>query len=471
MTILNIALLSSIFFLSQTGTSQARVEEDNGDRTIKAIRKVLIVPRGETSKYIEKSKELGVPSIADGIPPRYRGEVTEDMLPYVYEEIVYEEEQPRPKEITKALEKLGADIAEYYPVLDKSIEAGDIIRVSNEGGIVSASSTKYLIGKSSKPYDSKILGVISSDAAIILNSAGGTNPENNEIARPVALVGRVPVKVSLENGTIEKGDYLTSSLIPGVAMKATRSGQTIGIALESLQEVDPALGYGKVMVFMNVGWHEEEDAAAFGGGILAITGPVSELFDLVLAELRSIGVFIGQNAIKARRMIASVLIIEKGPVAEENTIGEGVILSGKTQANIYNNNVTPTSKIFITFRGDCRCTWWAEEVGEGYFTIAVSEISLRDIPFDYWIVGVEEITPPSLEATEGQGNNQETITNETPSSNEQNTTTTDSDESGTTTPGIIYPEISADYDDYLENIASSTTTENGGISATTTSSL
>jgi hypothetical protein len=52
---------------------------------------------------------------------------------------------------------------------------------------------------------------------------------------PVALAGRVLVKVSNENGAIAAGDYLTSaSSTPGHAMKATRAGRVIGMALESL---------------------------------------------------------------------------------------------------------------------------------------------------------------------------------------------------------------------------------------------
>src|SRR5690606_6208547 len=55
-------------------------------------------------------------------------------------------------------------------------------------------------------------------------------------SKPVALSGRVPVKVNLENGPIKRGDYLTLSSTPGVAMKATESGQTIGVALQNYTE-------------------------------------------------------------------------------------------------------------------------------------------------------------------------------------------------------------------------------------------
>ncbi|MCP3995156.1 MAG: hypothetical protein GY722_08835 [bacterium] len=65
---------------------------------------------------------------------------------------------------------------------------------------------------------------------------------------PVALSGRVPVKVDTSFGEIEPGDYLTPSSIPGVAMKATVSGPTIGTALESFSG-----GRGMVMAFIHRG--------------------------------------------------------------------------------------------------------------------------------------------------------------------------------------------------------------------------
>ena len=55
---------------------------------------------------------------------------------------------------------------------------------------------------------------------------------NSTNTRPVALAGRVPVKISLENGDIHRGDYLTSSSIKGYAMKATSGGLIIGRAME-----------------------------------------------------------------------------------------------------------------------------------------------------------------------------------------------------------------------------------------------
>src|SRR3989344_1926793 len=54
----------------------------------------------------------------------------------------------------------------------------------------------------------------------------------------VALAGRVPVRVSTEGGAIQPGDRLTSSSLPGIAMKATTTGMTIGVALEAFDGGD-----------------------------------------------------------------------------------------------------------------------------------------------------------------------------------------------------------------------------------------
>jgi len=62
---------------------------------------------------------------------------------------------------------------------------------------------------------------------------------------PIALAGRVPVKVDASFGAIEIGDSLTSSPISGVAMKATDGGPVIGMALEAL-----ASGRGMIEVFV-----------------------------------------------------------------------------------------------------------------------------------------------------------------------------------------------------------------------------
>jgi len=154
-----------------------------------------------------------------------------------------------------------ADIAEEYPVSDPSIEAGDVVSVSSTGQI----------GKSQSAYDEKIIGVISSQPAINLglnNWSEESSSTSSTNRKSVALAGRVPVKVTTKNGEIKPGDLLTSSDIPGVAMKATEPGRVIGVALESLSDPDfencgienslkienCELKIGKILIFVNPHW-------------------------------------------------------------------------------------------------------------------------------------------------------------------------------------------------------------------------
>ena len=117
----------------------------------------------------------------------------------------------------------GLDVAERYSIdsqceiSNDCPEAGDLVSITES----------QVIEKSSIPYDSKLMGIVSESPGIILS--GGLDATSSRL---IALAGRIPVKVSLENGPIEIGDYLTSSNQPGVAMKATEPGRVIGLALE-----------------------------------------------------------------------------------------------------------------------------------------------------------------------------------------------------------------------------------------------
>jgi hypothetical protein len=64
--------------------------------------------------------------------------------------------------------------------------------------------------------------------------------------KPLALAGRVPVKVTTENGEVHAGDYVTvSDTTPGAGMKATDAGEVVGQALD---DYDPSTGEVLVLV-------------------------------------------------------------------------------------------------------------------------------------------------------------------------------------------------------------------------------
>lgn len=114
---------------------------------------------------------------------------------------------------TMAKAQPNIDLKKHYA----SFQAGQIV-TSEKGNF------KYdKIALSKEPYELTIIGVIKPDLKYE-NPRLMPNPVQNE--------GIAKVLCNRENGIIKKGDLLTSSSTPGVAMKATKPGIVLGVALE-----------------------------------------------------------------------------------------------------------------------------------------------------------------------------------------------------------------------------------------------
>ncbi len=109
----------------------------------------------------------------------------------------------------------GADLAEYY-YSNTPLEAGDVVAIQPD--------QPAGIDKSSNRYQKNLLGIVSTKPGLTL----GPRADN---AYPIALGGRIPVKITEENGKIHVGDLLTSSSKPGYAMRATTAGPVLGRVL------------------------------------------------------------------------------------------------------------------------------------------------------------------------------------------------------------------------------------------------
>ncbi|HEV2339961.1 MAG TPA: hypothetical protein VGT05_04365 [Patescibacteria group bacterium] len=105
-------------------------------------------------------------------------------------------------------------IANYFPLADKNIAVGDIVSFSPQG---------YHL--SNKAYDQLITGVIIANPAITIEVPGATK------TYPVINIGDAVVNVSGINGNLKKGDFITTSTIPGVGQKAVTSGYVIGASV------------------------------------------------------------------------------------------------------------------------------------------------------------------------------------------------------------------------------------------------
>ncbi len=100
-------------------------------------------------------------------------------------------------------------------------------------------------------YDKKVAGVISGAGGIKPGMMMGQRGTKADGALPVALTGRVYCMAVASNGAIEPGDMLTSSNVPGYAMKVTdhakAAGAIIGKAMTSLKK-----GRGLVLVLVTL---------------------------------------------------------------------------------------------------------------------------------------------------------------------------------------------------------------------------
>jgi len=122
----------------------------------------------------------------------------------------------------------GADVAEFVPST-QSLEPGDVVEIDAERG------GEFRLASS--PSSTSVAGVISTQPGLTMNSSESAKDQENRAPR-LALIGRVPVKASSENGAIHAGDLLVSSSTPGRAMRAPnnpQAGTVIGKAMRALE--------------------------------------------------------------------------------------------------------------------------------------------------------------------------------------------------------------------------------------------
>jgi hypothetical protein len=161
----------------------------------------------------------------------------------------------------------SVDVAEYIFDSKGNTEPADVI--------VADPAKKESVVLSSQPYQASVLGVVSTEPHLTMGMELVTDEKTGEPlsgvkAARLALNGRVPVKVTGENGPIVPGDMVTTSSIQGHAMKWSlldvtkakdfeemkmilaenekRRNAIIGKAVESFS----GTGTGKIMVLISL---------------------------------------------------------------------------------------------------------------------------------------------------------------------------------------------------------------------------
>ncbi len=136
----------------------------------------------------------------------------------------------------------GADYAESVGVTGDrtTYEPGDVLVIdpNNPGNFLQANQA----------YSTMVSGIYSTKPGFV----GRLHPADDKssaVEVPMAMVGRVPTKVSAENGPIKVGDLLVASATRGRAMKGTNRSQMLGAVIgKALASLDSGTGVIEVLV-------------------------------------------------------------------------------------------------------------------------------------------------------------------------------------------------------------------------------
>jgi len=164
-----------------------------------------------------------------------------------------------------------ADYAEMYPVAG-DVAYGDVVAVGSR--VVNAydvspddtNNWSKILGqmtqlvKTDHAYQGNVIGVVSKNKSDF--SSTGYNIKNEDNPMPVALNGRILVKIAADSDPIQPGDFLTTSNTSGRAMKATSAGEVIGKALDSWNSQS---GKDQIMIFVEQGYYNGLSNTALSG--------------------------------------------------------------------------------------------------------------------------------------------------------------------------------------------------------------
>ncbi len=331
------------------------------------------------------------------------------------------------------------DYAEIYPSRDP-VAAGQLV-----SSLGTASSTGSLIGETATAYDSHLLGVVSTNPAMIIegNSVqfmNGANYVVDPLHPAIALAGRVPVQIATST-VIHAGDFLTSSDIPGLAMKAEVSGEVIGQALE---DYDPAANTSSnptILVFVKPGYQVINNTFVFGqndGQLSSATSTTSFMrlassstdTALLINQAGSGNVLQLQQNGADRLLIANdgsfsllatstiatstILTVNNGSTTQfsitaaghitvgADTAGTAVITAGNNQTAVtFNVPYETMPKIAVTAQGLPNFYYGVATKTLTGFTIQTSQPVSADTSFD-WIALAQPTTTPSQSSLNSQ---------------------------------------------------------------------
>ena len=148
---------------------------------------------------------------------------------------------------TSSISGGGWDLAEEYESKDTTLKPGEIVSIDNKND--------NFVVRTDKPTDAAMLGVVSTRPSVLMG-VEWDDPKYGNL--PIAIIGRVPVRVMfIEGERIGRGEMFTSSFLPGYAMKVTGAGMVVG---KTLQAVDSAFAVNAPVVksLSSIKWPDDD---------------------------------------------------------------------------------------------------------------------------------------------------------------------------------------------------------------------
>jgi len=215
-----------------------------------------------------------------------------------------------------------SNVAANLEVTDQTIANGSIVEQGPSG-----------IRKTTATYDQKMFGVAVVNSAIVIHAKTDTT-------RAIVTNGEALVQVTAKNGGINAGDFVTTSDVAGVGMKARDAGYVLGIARSSFtpansNAVGTSNATGTVTVEVNI--HFAAKAAnELGNPIIRVFNAFTTSFEdqsRISAVIRyMIGAFVALMIfaialfIFGRTIKSSIDAIGRNPLAR-SSVQFGLILS------------------------------------------------------------------------------------------------------------------------------------------------
>jgi hypothetical protein len=135
----------------------------------------------------------------------------------------------------------GLDYAEGFDLAaSHEAEPGAVLVIDSE--------TPGELAVSSRPYDRRVAGIVAGGQGL----GSGVRLGTDQFDCDVALAGRVYCNVDARTQAIEPGDLLTTSAIPGHAMKVTDYGRAQGAILGKAMEPMPRGQRGQILVLVTL---------------------------------------------------------------------------------------------------------------------------------------------------------------------------------------------------------------------------